>query len=338
MRGRTCPHAGRTLRKSDLRSTVLITDRAWPDLAIETSVLERAGCRVVGGAPVPPAADAIEQLCALHQPAAIMTCWARVSAAAIAAAADLRVIARLGVGLDNIAVEEATRRGVWVCNVPDYCVEEVSDHAVGMLLAWARGLVHFDREAKRGAWSPASARLRRVADLTCGLIGCGRIGRRTAEKLSAFKVRVLAHVLHPRAGETLVELVSLDELLRLSDVIIVHAPLTAQTLQLLDRERLAKTRQGAFLINVSRGGIVATAALVEALDRHQLSGAALDVLEVEPPDPQLAARADLIVTPHIAFSSDASLAELRRRASEEVVRVLRGEPPLEACNVPEKRA
>ena len=315
--------------------TVLVTDHAWPDLSIERAVLESAGLEVVAGPSAPAPREAIERLVAEHQPAAIMTCWAQVSAAAIGASPSLAIVARLGVGLDNIDVAEATRRGIWVTNVPDYCVEEVSDHAVGMLLAWARGLVAFDRAAKRGEWRPAGARLRRVSTLTCGLIGYGRIGRRTAQKLAPFGTRVLACVARPRTGDGLAQLVRLEELLARSDVIIVHAPLAPDTHHLLNRERLAGVKAGAFLINVSRGAIVETQALVEALDRGQLSGAALDVLEREPADPVLAARQDLIITPHVAFSSDASLAELRRRAAEEVVRVLRGERPLEARNVPE---
>jgi D-3-phosphoglycerate dehydrogenase / 2-oxoglutarate reductase len=319
-----------------VQQTVLVTDHAWPDLALERAVLEPAGLKVVGGPAEPAAREVIERLVAEHQPAAIMTCWAQVSRAAIAASPSLAIVARLGVGLDNIDVSEATRRGIWVTNVPDYCVEEVSDHAVGMLLVWARGLVQFDRAAKRGEWQPATARLRRLSTLTCGLIGYGRIGRRTAQKLAGFGARLLASVARPRAGGGLAEIVPLEALLARSDAIIVHAPLTADTHHLLNRERFAGIKPGAFLINVSRGAIVDTQALLEALDRGQLSGAALDVLEHEPADAALAARADLIITPHVAFSSDASLAELRRRAAEEVVRVLRGERPLEARNAPER--
>ena len=137
----------------------------------------------------PPTIDA---LVAEHQPAAILTCWAPVSATAIASAAALQVVARMGVGLDNIAVAAATQRGVLVTNVPDYCVEEVSDHAVGLVLAWTRGLVAADREVRAGRWNPAGARLRRLSNLTCGVVGYGRIGRATAAKLRALGARVVA--------------------------------------------------------------------------------------------------------------------------------------------------
>ena len=319
------------------RATVLLTDYAWPDVAIEAGLIESAGFRLVTGPANPAAAQVIAGLAAEHRPAAIMTNWAPVSAAAIAASAPLRIVARLGVGLDNIAVAEATRRGVWVTNVPDYCIEEVSDHAVGMLLAWARGLIHFDREVKAGRWEPASARLRRVRDLTCGIVGLGRTGRRTAAKLHGFGVRVLGHARSLRPGSDTIETTSLEELLRLCDVVIVHVPLTADTHHLLDRERLALMKPGAFLINVSRGAVIDTTALADALDAGRLGGAALDVLEDEPRVAPGLLRPNVILTPHIAFSSDASLRELRRKASEEVIRVLRGERPREARNEPQSQ-
>jgi D-3-phosphoglycerate dehydrogenase len=315
--------------------TVLLTDYAWPDLAIEAEIIERAGFRLISGPPEPASAEAIAALAAEHQPAAIMTNWAPVSAAAIAASPSLRIVTRLGVGLDNIAVSEATRRGIWVTNVPDYCIEEVSDHAVAMLLAWARGLVHFDREVKAGRWEPASARLRRVRELTCGIIGLGRTGRRTAEKLRGFGVRLLGHARTDNATVAGIETTTLAELLRRSDVVIAHVPLTTETHHLLDRERIALMKPGAFLINVSRGAVIDTPVLIDALDGGRLAGAALDVLEDEPRVPPGLLRPNVILTPHIAFSSDASLCDLRRKASEEVVRVLRGEPPREARNEPQ---
>jgi len=316
------------------RPTVLLTDYAWPDVDLERELIEGAGFRLVTGPAEPASAEVIAALTAEHLPAGIMTNWAPVSAAAIAASAPLRIVARLGVGLDNIAVDEATRRGIWVTNVPDYCIEEVSDHAVGMLLAWARGLIHFDREVKAGRWEPGRARLRRVRDLTCGIIGLGRTGRRTAEKLLGFGVRLLGHSRAAQATLDEIETTSLDDLLRRSDVVIVHVPLTAETHHLLGSERLALMKPGAFLINVSRGAVIDTDALIRALEGGRLTGAALDVLEDEPRVPAGLLRPNVILTPHVAFSSDASLRDLRRKASEEVVGVLRGERPRQARNEP----
>lgn len=316
------------------RPTVLLTDYAWPDTAIEAQIMEGAGLRLVAGPPKAAPAELIAKLAAEHRPAAIMTNWAPVSAAALAASPALRIVARLGVGLDNIAVDEATRRGIWVTNVPDYCTEEVSDHAVGMLLAWARGIVRFDREVRAGHWEPAGARLRRVRDLTCGILGLGRTGRRTAEKLRGFGMRLLGLARGSDVVIPGVEMTTLEELLRRSDAVIVHLPLTAATRHLLDRERIGLMKPGAILVNVSRGAVIDSQALAAALESGRLAGAALDVLEDEPRVPPALRRPEVILTPHVAFSSDASLRDLRRNASEEVVRVLRGEPPRHACNAP----
>lgn len=323
---------------AEQQQTVLITDYAWPDLEVEKRIFDAAGLRLVAGPAKPASAEHIKALVEEHKPAGILTNWAVVSADAIAASPSLQIVARLGVGLDNIAVSEATQRGIWVTNVPDYCVEEVSDHAIAGLLAWARGLIHFDKEVRAGRWEPASARLRRMSTLTCGIVGFGRIGRRTAQKLAAFGAAVLVHTPNPRNAGPGIEFVSLEQLLRQSDAVILHVPLTPQTHHLINAERIAQMRPGSFIVNVSRGAVIDTKALVAALQSGHLSGAALDVLENEPQVPEeLKACSNVILTPHIAFTSDASLLELRRRASEEVVRVLRGDRPQHACNAPAGR-
>ncbi len=317
--------------------TVLLTDYAWPDIELERAIIEGAGFRLVAGPSAPLHADQIEALVDASSPAAILTCWAQVSAAAIARAPGLQIVARLGVGLDNIDVAQASTRGVLVTNVPDYCVEEVSDHVMAMLLAWTRGITAFDRSVRAGSWDSASARLRRLSSLTCGIIGYGRIGRRTAAKLQGFNVRLLAADQHATAAPG-IEFVDLDSLLRDSDVVIVHVPLTPATHHLIDGARIATMKRGAMLINVSRGGIVDSGAVAAALASGQLAAAGLDVLESEPRvPPDLLACEGAIITPHVAFSSDESLLELRRRACEEVVRVLRGEAPHHPCNQPAAR-
>jgi D-3-phosphoglycerate dehydrogenase len=317
---------------------VLLTDYAWPDTSIEAEIVHRAGFELVTGPARAGNATEIEALAKHHQPAAIMTNWAPVSAKTIEACPELRIVARLGVGLDNIAVEVATARGVWVTNVPDYCVEEVSDHALSMLLAWTRGLVPFDRAVKHGNWNPAGAKLRRLAAMTVGVLGYGRIARRTVDKLAAFGPRILVFnrsrptgpAAHPR-----VEFVKLDELLAVSDAVIVHLPLTTATNHLLDGKHLGSMRRGTFLINVSRGAVVDSVALEHALDDGRLAGAGLDVIEGEPDPPRsLVERPNVIVTPHVAFSSDVSIRELRQRAADDVVAALSGERPRGACNDP----
>ena len=313
-------------------ATILITDHAWPDLAIERQIIQSAGFRLVAGPAAPASAARIGELVRAHQPETVLTCWAPVDAAAIAASGNLRHVGRIGVGLDNIDTVACAARNIVVTNVPDYCVEEVSDHALGFALAWTRGLVAFDRAVRAGSWQPADARLRRLCALQVGIVGHGRIGAATARKFAALRCKVRVHTRSVPAEPGGFEFVGLDTLLAASDIVVLHVPLTAATQHLIDRDRLARMKPGALLINVSRGGLVDSAAVADALERGHLGGAALDVLESEPRvPPALRELPGTLLTPHVAFSSDASLTELRTRAAEEAVRLLRGEPPRHPC-------
>jgi D-3-phosphoglycerate dehydrogenase len=323
---------------------VFITDHPWPDLEVERSICASNGHELIAGPIEALPQDAIDELIARHQPHAIMCCWAPVSAAAIESVIDLRSVARLGVGLDNIAIPAATARGAWVTNVPDYCIEEVSDHVVAMLLSHWRGVTRFDRDVKRGEWNPASARLVRVRNMTAGVIGYGRIGSITARKLAqGFGMRVLVtspSLLREQGTDRQIApgvfSASMEQIQADADAIVLHLPLTSATRQLLNDAFFAKCRRKPLLINVSRGGLVDNDALIRALDAGLLSGAALDVIDGEPSPPvELTGRPDVIATPHIAFSSDASLDELRHRCTQDVMRVLRGERPLHPCNAPD---
>lgn len=312
---------------------VLLTDFAWPDVSVEAATLAEAGHELVAGEATPAPSERIEELAAATKPDAIMTCWANVSAKAIAAAPGLRIVARMGVGLDNIDVAACTERGIWVTNVPDYCVEEVSDHALALLLDWTRQVSAFDASVKSGQWHPQGARLKRLANLTIGLVGFGKIARRTAAKLKPWDCRILVYNRSP-IDDDAVEQVGFDQLLVNSDCVIVHVPLTDETHHLIDRRAFGLMKPGSFLINVSRGGVVDTAALIEALADGTLAGAGLDVLEDEASPPRaLVDLPNVRVTPHVAFSSDASLYELRRSAALSVVSALADvNPPLNACN------
>jgi D-3-phosphoglycerate dehydrogenase len=318
------------------RTKVVLTDYPWPDFEIERGVIEGAGFDlVVGPSEAAPAAE-IDRLVAENDPVAILTCWAQTSAKAIAAPRDLRIVARMGVGLDNIDVAAATARNAWVTNVPDYCVEEVSDHALAMILGWSRGVVALDREVKQGLWQPSSARVQRLQSLTVGLIGLGRIGRLTVRKLAGFGCRILAADPALKEAPAGVELASIDQICAEADVIVLHVPLLPATTHIVNDAFIAKCRKKPLLVNVSRGPLIDNDALIRGLESGQIGAAALDVVEGEPSPPAaLVARADVIVTPHIAFLSPVSLAELRRRSSEEVVRVLQGNHPHFPCNKPE---
>lgn len=318
--------------------TVLLTDYAWPDDSVERSVIEKAGHTLVTGPADPASAEAIEELVAEHRPAGILTCWAPVSATAIGTSQDLRIVARLGVGLDNIAVDAATERGVWVTNVPDYCVEEVATHTVAMLLSLLRKLPEADRHVRAGGWGVAGVRpLRRVSELTVGLIGFGRIARLVAETLAPLGPTLLATDPYARSVPDRVRLVGQDELLAASDAVLLHAPLTPDTAGLIDAAALRAMKPGALLVNASRGGLVDLAAVTAALREGRLGGAALDVFPTEPVD--LASLSDvpnLQVSSHIAYYSEEALQESQRKAATQIVRVLAGLAPDYPVALPER--
>jgi D-3-phosphoglycerate dehydrogenase len=305
---------------------VLLTDYAWPDLELERPILAAADAELVVAERSDPAS-----LAELAGDAdAIMTNWARVDATVLAAAIKCRIVARLGIGLDNIDVEFATRRGMIVTNVPDYCLIEVAEHALALLLAMARKIAFYHQETKDGRYRlQTGPALRRIEGQNLGIVGFGRIGRMLAEKASALGLKILA------TGRTRgdlplgVEWCELDHLLAESDYVSLHAPLTTQTRNLIGPSQLARMKSTAYLINTARGGLIDTAALVTALASNQLAGAALDVQDPEPPDLAQPPYNDprVIVTPHAAFVSQESLENLRARAARQVATALTGGTP-----------
>lgn len=316
-----------------MSNRVLLTDFPWGEVTVERKILEEAGLELIVGSANAASEGDIEALVRTADPAAILTCWAPVSARAIAAPTMLCIVARLGIGLDNIAVEHATERGAWVTNVPDYCVGEVADHAVALVLAHFRGVVQLDRAVRRVGWHNPSVALRRISTLCIGLIGFGRIGQATAIRLGAFGCRVIAHSRSNRALPGVVEAASLQTLKEEADAIILQLPLTPETANLVDEKFLRACRRTPLIVNVGRGGLIDNTALVRALDAGWIAGAALDVIAGEPnPPAALLCREDVIVTPHVAYLSKESLGELRRRACEDVVRAMAGQRPLEVRN------
>ena len=321
-------------------ATVALIDYSWPDLAIERAIVGGAGHTLVAGPEESGDAGTLEAFVRLHQPETIMVTYTQITPQVIAQSPKLRHIARVGIGTDNVAIAAATERGVLVTNVPDYCIEEVSDHAIALMLAFTRRLNEYDREVRAGRWGLLAAeRLRRTNRLTVGVVGYGRIGRATARKLHGLGATVLAHDVASVKDPEPAEMVGLDELIAGSDVVIMHAPLDASTHHMVDRRFVAKMRKGAILVNVSRGPLVDNDAVLEGLTTGKLSGVGLDVVEGEPNPPRtLVEHPDVIVTPHVAYASDLAVDDLRTRASEEVVRVLAGEKPRNPCNVLSSRA
>lgn len=244
-----------------------------------------------------------------------------------------RVITFASTGYDGINLAAAAARGIWVTHIPGYCTEEVATFTLTLLLALASGLVPQVALTRAGAWSPDPVRpLRRLAGQTLGLLGFGRIGQAVAQRARGFGLRLIAHdplldAATIAAGGALP--VDFETLLRESDFLSLHTYLSESNVHVLNARTLALLKPTARLINTARGALVDEAALLAALDAGRLAGAALDVLSVEPPDPQhpLLHHPRVIVTPHSAWCSEEAEAELWTRAAEEVARVLRGEPP-----------
>ena len=251
-----------------------------------------------------------------------------------------RAVIRYGVGVDTIDVDAATARGVWVVNVPDYGTDEVADHALALILALLRGVVVLDRSVRAGEWDDGAAgELRRLSELTLGVIGCGRIGSAVAERAAAPGLRVLGFDARPEAVRPPAEPAPLDALLADADIVTLHAPLVPSTRHLIGSAALARMREGAYLVNTSRGGLVDAAAVLDALQRGRLAGVALDVFEHEPPEGaerDLVSHPRAIATPHAAWRSRESQLALKTEVAREVLRVLEGRRPRSPVNEPKR--
>lgn len=319
---------------------VVITDHVFPSLAIEQELLGAIGATIAllqttsEGHLADAAADAD----------ALLVCYAPITARVIDRMHRCRIIARYGIGVDNVDLEAASAKGIVVTNVPDYCVDEVSDHALALLLACARRVTLLAGRVGAGRWEAKDAApMHRLRGQVLGLVGFGKIPRRFAEKARPLGLDVIAYDPYVSAEEMDaqgVRKVDLDPLLAGSDFVSVHAPLGPQTRGLIDAARLRAMKRTAYLINTARGPLVLESALVRALESGWIAGAALDVVEHEPPAPDHPLRRleNAILTPHVAFYSEESVQELQRKATDEVVRALSGQPPRSPVNVPRPRA
>ena len=306
----------------------------YPDTSVEETVLRALDLRIeqVPNPFVP------EHAALLEQAEAVMVSTRRVSADMIATMPRCRIISRVGTGVDSIAIDAATKHGMWVTNVPDYGVDEVSTHALSLLLSWARRIPQLLASTREGTWDYRVAEpVVRLNTQTLGVVGFGRIGRTLAAKGRGVGLRVLVfdEFVEPSViTATGAEAVTFEQLLERSDYISLHTPLTDDTRGLIDAAALARMKPNALLINTARGGLIDEDALVEALRAERIGGAALDVLASEPPAPDhpLLHLSRAWVTPHAAWYSEAASLDMRSRAAEEVVRVLRGERPRSPIN------
>jgi D-3-phosphoglycerate dehydrogenase len=264
---------------------------------------------------------------------AVVTQFAPVNAGVIASLRQAKVIVRYGIGVDNVDLDAARSRGIPVCNVPDYCIDEVADQTLAFILATTRQVLPNSLRVRDGKWGLATPldQMRSLREFTVGIVGFGRIGREVAARLRPFKCRLLVHdpVVPSREIEQAgCQAATLRELLSQSDVITLHCPSTHQTRQMINRESLATTKRGAILINVARGDLVDSGALVEALQSGQLSAAALDVFAPEPipPDHPILKLDQVIIASHIASCSVPAVRKLRETAANLAAMALAGEP------------
>ena len=315
---------------------IVITDYRFPDVEQERRAVEAAGGTLVTGQAANE--EQVAELC--RDADGVLTVRAPVTKRAIAAMQRCRIIVRYGIGVDTVDVAAATERGIMVANVPDYCLDEVSDHALTLLLMLSRQMISAIALAREDTWAVAKMPpLQRLRGQTCGLIGCGKIGSLLAGKASALGMKVIIHdpfLTEARAREMGAELVSLEILLARADFISLHAPFNEATHHLLGETAFAKMKKTASIINTARGGLIDEAALLAALDAGKISGAALDVLESEtavtPIRSALVRHPKMIVTAHTAWLSVQARATLQLRAIEQVLACLRGEIPYGLVN------
>jgi D-3-phosphoglycerate dehydrogenase len=312
------------------RPVIAVTDSVFPSLDPALAALARLDPQMRMAKSV-----AAEDILAVARDAdAILVTYAKLPGELLRQLARCKAIGRFGLGVDNIDTKTAAELGIVVTYVPDYCMQEVSDHAMALLLALARKIPFSNALVQAGRWEmPAVVPLRRIAGQVLGLIGFGNIPRALAPKAKAFGFEVIAH--DPYAASEVfaaagVEAVSLETLLARADAISVHAPLTPATRGLIDAAAFARMKKGAVIVNTARGPLIDEPALLAALDSGHLGGAALDVVASEPlpKDSSLLGRANVILTPHTAFYSVEALNELQTKCATDVASVLSGQPPV----------
>jgi D-3-phosphoglycerate dehydrogenase len=312
-----------------MRRKVLVTDHVFEDLETERALLEPLGAEVV------LASDASEESLVgeAHDAEALLVCYAKVTARVVAAAGEggCRVISRYGIGYDNVDVEAATRQGILVTYVPDYCLDEVADHTLALFLSLARAVVPAAMSVRAGDWHVPQGRVHRLEGRRLLVVGMGGVGRRVAARALSFGLKVVGYDPFLEAWDFpgVQRADDLDGALAEADVVSLHSPLTPESRHLINEGTIARMRRSPIVLNTARGGLVDTEALLRGLEEGRVGGAALDVTEVEPlpGDHPLRDHPRVVITPHMGFYSIEAQSELQRRAAEEVVRAFDGRPP-----------
>jgi D-3-phosphoglycerate dehydrogenase len=313
-----------------MKPLIAVTDSVFPSLDPAMAALARLDPEMR----MAKSASAEDILAVARDADAVLVTYARLTGDLIRRLERCKAIGRFGIGVDNIDLPAAAEKGITVTYVPDYCVREVSDHAMALLLALARKIPFSNKLVQAGRWEmPAVVPLHRLDGRVLGLVGFGNIPRALAPKAQAFGIRVVTHdpYVSPEVVKALgVEAVDFDRLLAISDYVSLHAPLTPATRGLFNADIFAKMKPGALLINTARGPLIDEQALVAALKAGQLGGAALDVVPTEPlpKNSPLIGHDDIILSPHTAFYSEEALHELQTKCASDVARVLRGETPV----------
>ncbi|MCK4241669.1 MAG: C-terminal binding protein [Candidatus Atribacteria bacterium] len=313
------------------RPKILITDCDHPSVEIERKILSEINPEFILAY-----CNTEDEVIEVAQDAdGIINQYAPITKRVIESLKKCKVIVRYGVGVDSIDIEVATEHKIIVANVPDFCIDEVSTHTMALILACARGIILLDRKIKEKKWDFTLAKpLFRTQGKILGLFGLGNIARAVAKKASGFGFKIIAYDPYISKVEHGIELVEFSKLLSDSDFLSIHVPLTIETRHYFRENELKKMKKSAYLINTARGAVIDEKALYKALKNSWIAGAALDVMEKEPPDwnSSLLQLDNLIITPHIAFYSEESYVELKTKVAQTVLSVLKGELPKAMVN------
>ncbi|PAE25723.1 hydroxyacid dehydrogenase [Bacillus sp. 7894-2] len=308
---------------------VLLTDYEFENLKYEEDVFKDSGLDIEFVKAQCKTEDEVAEQ-AKHADA-ILNQYAPISRRVIESLENTKVISRYGVGVNTIDLDAANEKGITVANVPDYGMEEVSNHALALLLSWARKVTLLNNEVKRGNWDfKACVPIHRFTNQTVGVLGFGRIPRRFIEKVKPLGFKLAAYDPFVSAEDMAsagVQKMELHEIISEADYLSVHVPLIKDTFHLLNADRFSQMKKNAVIINTARGPIIDEKALIEALENGKIAGAALDVAEEEPIsiDSPLLHMDNVIITPHSAWYSEEAMVELRQKAAKNIVQVLKGE-------------